>query len=189
MGWTDPSDSEFFEIKKHVGALCLVAVNEYVPSMTTAMGTSPAVRAEVAVIDGPGAGARYPDALFFGKKIVPQLKGSIGSTILGRIGQGQARPGQSAPYILEKAGPGDADKANAYVAQHGDVESKPTTPDVSMAGPQGYAPDNGVQWRGQPQAQPPAQGLPQPPPYPQGNGGTYTQPARVGGPSEGEPPF
>lgn len=197
MGWSDPSESEFFEIKQHVGSLCLIAVNEYVPSMTTTMGTSPAVRAEVAIVDGPGAGKRYPDALFFGKKIVPQLKASIGSTILGRIVTGQARPGQSAPYQLEKATGEDAAKANAWVAANGDVESTPV--DTSMASPQGYAPDPSVQWRVQGQQAVPAQqnlpnaGYPQqsqgqmppPPNYP----ATYTQPAGVGGPQGDEPPF
>lgn len=194
MGWTDPSDSEFFQIKSHVGSLCLIAVNEYLPSMTTAMGTSPAVRAEVAVIDGPGAGARYPDALFFGKKIVPQLKSSVGATVLGRIVHGQAKAGQSAPYQLDKAAPGDAEKANSYVAAYGDVESKPA--DTSHAGPDGYAPDQ-EQWRvqqsqqaqrqaPQPQVQAqPAPQLPPPPTYP----ATFTQPATVGGPQGDEPPF
>lgn len=190
MGWTDPSDSEMFEIKKHLGALCLIAVNEYLPSFTTSAGTSPAIKAEVAVIDGPGAGARYPDAMFFGRKIVPQMKGSVGSTILARIAQGQAQPGKGAPWQLDKAGPGDAEKANAYVKQHGDVEARPTTTDVSMASPAGYAPDTN-QWasqRAQSQPSAPPQGLPQPPPYPQGGPSTFTQPAAVGAQGE-EPPF
>lgn len=193
MAWTDPSDSEFFQIKSHVGSLCLIAVNEFIPSMTTAMGTGAAVRAEVAVIDGPGAGARYPDALFFGKRIVPQLKSSVGSTVLGRIVTGQAKAGQSAPYQLDKAAPGDADKANAYVSAYGDVESQPA--DTSMASSQGYAPDQ-EQWRVQqsqqaqrqaPQAQQqaPAPQLPPPPSYP----ATFTQPAAVGAPQGDEPPF
>lgn len=188
MGWTDPSDSEFFQIKTHVGSLCLIAVNEYVPSMTTAMGTGPAVRAEVAVVDGPGAGERYPDALFFGKKIVPQLKSSVGSTVLGRIVLGQAKAGQSAPYQLDKANGSDANKASAYVQTYGDVEAKPV--DTSMAGPNGYAPDN-EQWKVQQSQQqratppPPAPQLPPPPAYP----ATFTQPANVGAPQGDEPPF
>lgn len=193
MGWTDPTDPEFFEIKKYVGSLVLVAVNEYLPVFTTAQGTAPAVRAEVAVVDGPGAGDRYPDAMFFGKRIVPQLQRSVGSTVLGRIGLGDKKAGQNAPYQLDKAGAGDAEKANAYVQAHGDVESRPVETDTSQAGGGGYAPDN-EQWASQrntpPQQQP---SLPTPPSYPTTNTGageTYTQPARVGGgQGDDEPPF
>lgn len=194
MGWEDPSESDFFQIKDHVGALALIAVNEYLPAMQTTMGTSPAIRAEIAIVDGPGAGKRFPDALVFNKKLIPQLRNSIGSTVLGRIGQGKANPGQSAPYILEKSAPGDAEKANAYVAQYGDVESKPA--DRSMANPQGtYAADQ-PQWKVQQaqqqqyqqqpqqqfQQQPQGQGYPTPPPMPQ----TYVQPQHAG---NDEPPF
>lgn len=183
MAWEDPAESDFFQIKNHVGALCLIAVNEYLPSFPTTMGPSQAIRAEIAVVDGPGTGKRYPDALLFNKKLVPQLRNSIGSTILARIGQGKANPGQSAPYILDKAGPGDADKANAWVAANGDIESKPA--DQSMASSQGYAPDN-EQWRvqqaRQQQAYPQAGQMPTPPQYPS----SYTSvPANQGD----EPPF
>lgn len=168
MAWEDPSESDFFQIKDHVGALVLVAVNEYLPSFPTSMGPSQAIRAEIAVVDGPGVGKRYPDAMLFNKKIVPQLRSSIGTTILARISTGDAKPGQSAPYILAKAGLGDADKANAYVKQYGDVESAPA--DRSMANPQGtYAADE-PQWRvqqaRQQAASAPAPGYPPAPPMP-----------------------
>jgi hypothetical protein len=173
--WSDPTDPEFFEIAKHVGSLCLIAVNEHIPTMTTSIGTGSAVRAEVAVVDGPNAGNRYPDALFFGKKIVPQLKASVGSTILGRIGQGEKQPGKNAPYIVEKARPGDADKANAYVKAHGDVESKP----IAQTAYQAPSDEN---WKVAGAAQPGSQqNLPTPPSYP----ATYTS---VGAQSD-EAPF
>lgn len=191
MGWTDPADSDFFQLKEHIGALCLIAVNEYIPSMATSAGTTAAVRTEIVVIDGPGDPdtypAHYPEALVFGKRIVPQLKNSVGSTVLGRINQGDKQPGKNAPFQLDKAGPGDGDKASAYVKAHGDVESKPIVQDTSATG-QGYAPD-GEQWASQRGAQPQQEpSLPTPPPYP--GSSTYTQPARVGGGQEDdEAPF
>lgn len=193
MGWEDPSESDFFEIKQFVGCLALIAVNEYLPNFVTSMGASPAVRAEVAIIDGPQAGKRFVDALFFGKKIVPQLRNSVGSTVLGRVVKGEAKAGQSAPYQLQKATAEDGQAANAYVKAHGDVDSKPV--DTSMASPQGYAPDN-EQWRVQQAQQQQApqqasqhpqliqhQGYPPPPPMPS----TYTAPAAVG--ADDQPPF
>lgn len=183
MGWEDPSESDFFQIKNHNGALVLVAVNEYLPDFKTSMGPGQAIRAEIAVVDGPGAGMRFSDALLFNKKIVPQLRNSIGSTILARIGTGQAKAGQSAPYELHKAGHGDAELANAYVKANGDVEAK--VGDVSQAGG-GYAPDNEA-WRVQQSQQasrPPAAApsLPTPPPMP----ATY---ASVPASTDDEPPF
>jgi len=186
MPWSDPTDPEFFEIAKHLGSLCLIAVNEYIPTMTTSAGTGSAVRAEVAVIDGPMAGKRYPDAMFFGKKIVPQLKASHGSTILGRIGQGEKQAGKNAPFIVEKATTDDAAKATAYVQAHGDVNSQPVTTDTSMASAKGYAPDPAT-----PREATSSPSLPEPPPYPGTvTGGTYTnQPARVTVPQDDDPPF
>lgn len=189
MDWNAPSEGEFFTIKNHVGALVILAVNEYLPAFTTSMGVSPAVKAEVAIIDGPGEGQRYPDALFFGKKIVPQMKTQVGSVILGRIITGTARPGQSAPYQLAKASLEDAELANKWVEENGSIESKPV--DVSAGGGQ-YAPDN-ENWASQRQAAPAAPqqaqqgvrvvqgaGLPTPPAYPATYGGATT---------DDEPPF
>lgn len=192
MAWEDPSESDYFKIKEHVGALVLIAVNGFEPNISTAMGVGQAIRGEVAIVDGPDTGKRYPDALIFNKKLIPQLRNSIGSTILGRIAQGQANPGQSAPFILEKAGHGDAEKATAFVTKFGDVESHPA--DRSQANPQGaYAPDQ-PQWKvqqaqqqqaPQQQYQPqqqyaPQGGYPPPPPMPQ----TYAQ-----APGDEQPPF
>lgn len=189
MEFNAPGKADYFEIKKYVGALALIAVNEYLPAFTTTMGVSKAVKAKVAILDGPYAGDVYPDAMFFGKKIVPQMSGQIGSVMLGRIGQGQARPGQSAPYQLDDFTPEDAKLANDWVDKNGPFESSPT--DSSMGGGS-YAPDN-ENWASQRQATapqppavagPPAVGrAPQPPAYPS----SY---APAGAPTQDdEPPF
>lgn len=123
MTWDDPAESDFFTIKDHVGSLCLIAVNGFTEKFPTAMGERDTVKAEIVVIDGPGEGSRYGEALIFGAKIVPQLKGKIGSTVLGRINKGLAKAGQSAPYILDKASKEDAALANRWVKSHGDVEA------------------------------------------------------------------
>lgn len=184
MGWTDPGESDFFKIKNHVGALALIAVSEYVPNMTTTMGPTQAIRAEVAIVDGAGAPNRWSDVLLFNKKLVPQLKNQVGSTILARIVEGPAKPGQSAPYELAKAMRDDAELANKYVQEFGDVEAKVGDQSASTSG--SYAPDNGVQWASQRQ-----QNQPPPQSQPQGlyarSGGSYpTPPAH---PQTDEPPF
>lgn len=139
--WDDPAESDFFTIKDYVGSLCLIAVNGFTPKFPTAMGERDTVRAEIVVVDGPKKGAHYDEALLFGAKLVPQLKGKIGSVVLGRIDRGLAKAGQSAPYILEKASKEDAALANAWVKAHGGIDSHPTAsakpvprPEMAYAG-------------------------------------------------------
>lgn len=102
------------------GALLLVdvlGVEEHVPTVHTKPGEkSPAVRADVAVLDGTQAGTRYDDTLIFPKILQSQTKTHVGEKVLGRLGQGVAKPGQSAPWQLIEATAEDIAKAEAYVA-------------------------------------------------------------------------
>lgn len=90
------------------GALLIVDVKSVEENIATSFGDSTAIRADVAVIDGTQAGSSYPDALVFPKGLVSQLRPNVGRKVLGRLGQGQAKPGQSAPWLLTEAT--DADK-------------------------------------------------------------------------------
>ena len=59
--------------------------------------------------------------LFFNVALKNALKTKIGQKVLARIGQGTAKPGKSAPWILLDA-TGDADavaKANAFIGHAG----------------------------------------------------------------------
>ncbi|KQP24315.1 hypothetical protein [Aeromicrobium sp. Leaf272] len=47
-----------------------------------------------------------------------QLRGSVGQKVLGRLGQGNAKPGQSAPWLLNEATADDVAKAEQWVAQY-----------------------------------------------------------------------
>jgi hypothetical protein len=79
----------------------------------TVHGRSKAVRADIVVLDGPGAPEEYIDTLIFPKVVSGQVRTNVGTgrRNLGRLGQGNKKPGQSAPWIL--ADPTDADKAIA----------------------------------------------------------------------------
>ena len=56
-----------------------------------------------------------PDTLVFPKLLQSQLRSQIGKKVLGRLGQGSAKPGQSAPWLLNEASADDIAKAEAWV--------------------------------------------------------------------------
>lgn len=89
------------------GCLLIVQPTEIVNQIATSFGPSDAVRANVIIVDGPEAGTHYDDTLIFPKVLKSQLTSKVGQTVLGRLGQGQAKPGQNAPWTLNPAGPAD----------------------------------------------------------------------------------
>lgn len=95
------------------GRLLLVQPLAEERDIPTAFGAASAVRANVTVLDGPTAGEEYADTLIFPKVLQSQVKGNCGSGRfnLGRLGKGNAKPGQSAPWML--GDPTDADKETA----------------------------------------------------------------------------
>lgn len=100
----------------HLGALLLIEVEGVEVGIKTSFGDSDAVKANVHVIDGNGAGESYDDTLIFPKILQSQLKKSVGQKVLGRLGQGTAKPGQSAPWLLNEASADDIAKAETWVA-------------------------------------------------------------------------
>lgn len=93
--------------------LLLIKPLEKDVSVNTSYGESKAVRADVTVLDGPNTGEEISDTLIFPKVLQGQVKSNAGSGRynLGRLGKGQAKPGQSAPWML--GDPTDADKQTA----------------------------------------------------------------------------
>ena len=108
------------DFKDHKGSLLVVdvlGVEAHVPTVHTKPGEqSPAVRANVYVITGPGESDDYEDTLIFPKVLQGQLKGKIGSKVVGRLTQGVAKPGQSAPWLIDAATEDDLAKARQWVA-------------------------------------------------------------------------
>lgn len=102
----------------HKGALLLIEPTSFESQVNTAFGAADAVKANVYVIDGAGAGDSYAETMIFPKLLVSQTKQMIGKKVLGRLGQGQGKPGQSAPWLLNEASPEDIAKAEAWVQQN-----------------------------------------------------------------------
>lgn len=89
------------------GSLVLIEVLSVETGINTSFGATDAVRANVSVVDGDKKGERFDDTLIFPKVLQGQLKSRIGQKVLGRVTQGQAKPGQSAPWMLADASEAD----------------------------------------------------------------------------------
>lgn len=119
MPFSSPaSPSAGIDLKEHIGALLLIDVQSLEVGIKTVHGDNDAISCDVHVLDGPGEGTSYDGTLIFPKVLVGQLKRSIGEKVLGRLGQGVAKPGQSAPWILNEASVEDIAKAEAWVASN-----------------------------------------------------------------------
>lgn len=91
------------------GRLLLIEPTSLEAAVNTSLGTKEAVRANVTVLDGDEAGTEHNDTLVFPRVLIGQLRSRIGQKVLGRLGQGVAKPGQNAPWLLQEAT--DADQA------------------------------------------------------------------------------
>lgn len=118
-----PAPSSGIQWADHKGALLLIEPISESIDVPTSYGVTDAVKANVDVLDGLGAGERYDETLIFPKLLCAQTRRAIGQRVLGRLGQGNAKPGQSAPWILEEATPSDERAAEAWLAR-----SKPIVP-------------------------------------------------------------
>lgn len=112
-----PSTAEGLKWAGLKGSLLIIKVHGYEPEINTVHGTTSAVRADVIVLDGEQAETTYSDTLIFPKVIQSQVKSQIGGMVLGRLGQGQAKKGQSAPWTLDDATEADKGVARAYLAK------------------------------------------------------------------------
>lgn len=98
------------------GCLLVIEPLSFEPKVKTAFGDNDAIRANVYILKSPGESDDFEDTLIFPKILVNQTKGAIGQRIVGRLGQGQAKSNQSAPWLLEEATPEDIAKAQEWLS-------------------------------------------------------------------------
>lgn len=112
---SDPFDSPSTgaKITEFEGRLLLIKPTELRTEILTSFGPADAVVADVTPLDGAQAGHTEHGVLVFQKALQGQLRPKIGTDryVLGRLGRGQAKAGQSAPWVL--AEPTEADKQTA----------------------------------------------------------------------------
>lgn len=106
---------ESVDYKELNGSLLLIKVHGMETGIQTVHGVTDAARATITVLDGPQKGEEYDDALVFPRVLKSQLQRKVGELVLGRLGQGVAKPGQSAPWILNPATGNDTSVAEAHL--------------------------------------------------------------------------
>ncbi|WP_326637310.1 hypothetical protein OG884_26620 [Streptosporangium sp. NBC_01755] len=138
FGFSQPAAGSDFRAADHVGHLLLVYVRELRTSIVTQFGTSDAIACDVVVLTDPAGPRCEPQVLLFQKPLIGSLKNSIGKDpVLARLGQGTAKPGQSAPYILNPFNEADAAFATQWLQS---VGGNPFQTAPSFAPPAALAP-------------------------------------------------
>lgn len=99
------------------GALLLVEPLSFESQIPTSLGPKDAVKANVHVLDGPQSGKSYTETLIFPKVLCSQTKNKLGRKVLARLGQGNAKPGQSAPWQLNETTQADIAVGEAFLAR------------------------------------------------------------------------
>jgi hypothetical protein len=116
MAFSAPSNNtESVKVADLNGHLLILEPIEYKTGIPTVHGDADAIEVRINDLD---TGFNHDSVLFFNVALKNALKNKIGQKVLARIGQGTAKPGKSAPWILVDA-TGDADavaKANAFIA-------------------------------------------------------------------------
>lgn len=116
MAFSAPSNNtESVKVANLNGHLLIVEPIEYKTGIPTVHGDADAIEVRINDLD---TGHTHESVLFFNVALKNALKSKVGQKVLARIGQGTAKPGKSAPWILLDA-TGDADavaKANAFIA-------------------------------------------------------------------------
>ena len=116
MAFSAPSNNtESVKVADLNGHLLILEPLEYKTGIPTVHGDADAIEVRINDLD---TGHTHDSVLFFNVALKNALKTKIGQKVLARIGQGTAKPGKSAPWILiDATGDGDAvAKANAFIA-------------------------------------------------------------------------
>lgn len=125
-----PSSIDYAALKGSLLMFKVLGIEEDVPTSYSRPGEkNPVVRANLTILDGDQQGAVLDDTLVFPKVLQGQLRSRVGQIVLGRLGQGVAKPGQSPPWKLEPATEPEKAKAEEYLRR----SSAPsvTTPDTA----------------------------------------------------------
>jgi hypothetical protein len=115
MTFTAPSTSnESVKVADLAGQLLIITPVEYKTGIQTVHGEADAIEVNIVNLD---TNKTHDSVLFFNVALKSALKSKINEKVLARIGQGSAKPGKSAPWILIDAtnSPVDVAKANAYM--------------------------------------------------------------------------
>lgn len=128
-----PSEGGSVKVADLAGQLLIIEPIEYKTEIQTVHGATDAVAVNIVNLDANNS--RHDNVLFFNVALKNALRNKVGQKVLARIGQGTAKPGKSAPWILldATANPADIARANAYMSQ-APATSQPTPAPATSAG-------------------------------------------------------
>lgn len=114
------------------GHLLLIKPLTFETGIQTTLGLSDAVRCDVADLS---TGHLHEGVLWFQKVLIASLQTRIGQMVLAVMTQGQPKPGQSPPWILNDAAndPNAVGAAQAWLAQNPTFD--PSRPAVASPAP------------------------------------------------------
>jgi hypothetical protein len=138
MTFTAPSTSnESVKVADLAGQLLIITPVEYKTGIQTVHGEADAVEVNIVNLD---TNKTHENVLFFNVALKNALKTKINEKVLARIGQGSAKPGKSAPWILVDAtnSPADLAKANAFI---GSANAAPVAAPAESSGNNGITPE------------------------------------------------
>ncbi|MGW4469685.1 hypothetical protein ACWENQ_08430 [Nonomuraea sp. NPDC004354] len=117
MSFAQPAaPSSDFKIADYVGHLFLIYPREQRHGVITSNGPADPIVADVVLLTDPAGPRAETNVLIFQKVLIGSLKNSIGrDPVLGRLGRGIAKPGQTAPYVLDQFNDADAAYATQYL--------------------------------------------------------------------------
>lgn len=114
MAFSAPVVNEGIKVADLNGHLLIVTPIEYKTGINTVNGVTDAIEVKAVDLD---TNEEHLSLLWFNVALINALKPLIGHQVLGRIGQGAAKPGKNPPWLLIDA-TGDATavaRANAYL--------------------------------------------------------------------------
>ncbi len=112
--FADPASGDVVKPEDVLGHLLIVRPTELRPQVPTSFGATDAIVCDVADLD---ANTIATNVMWFPKVLVGSLTSNVGKLVLARMGQGQAKPGQSAPWILtpESSNPQSVERAQKFL--------------------------------------------------------------------------
>ena len=98
-----------------LGHLLIISPVEYKTGIQTSLGETDAIEVNIVDLD---TSEEHNSVLFFNVALKSALKPNIGKQVLARMGQGTAKPGKSAPWVLVTAtdDPAAVAKATSFIA-------------------------------------------------------------------------
>lgn len=135
--FTAPTQGQSLKPADVEGHLLVVEPAEFTADVPTAFGESDAIRCTVHDVTDA---TTYEDILWFSTVLVSSLKSRIGQKVLGVMGKGVAKPGQSAPWVLVDAS-GEQSAVAAATAYLESLSSKQFQPPAVEEPPAGSSPE------------------------------------------------